>query len=211
MVDMIINLSFGLPSERPGGLLLTIIYAITSGIIALAMGLMYATITVSFPQWSLPIQAVCTFLRGIPVLLLIFLAQSSGLLQAMAGLVALALYSFSHVGEILRSFLSAYPGCCNQQARIMGLSPFLIWLKLKLPWTIRRAWSTLTTHWVSLLKDTGALVILALGELTTVAKALGETPTANSQWVIVFSITAILYFIATLSLIRVLKVVERLI
>jgi polar amino acid transport system permease protein len=207
---MIENLLIGLPGGRPGGLVLTILYAITSGAAALALGFVYAAIGVVLPRASLPLQAASAFLRGVPLLLLVFLlAQASGLSVGMAGFFALLLYSFAHVSEVLRSFLTSYPASLSDQARVMGIGPVREWLQLRMPWTLRHAWGAIGTHWVSLLKDTGALVVLGIGELTTVAKALGETPAGPDQWVVVLVSAAALYLAATLVLIRLLGSVER--
>jgi ABC-type amino acid transport system permease subunit len=207
---MIENLLIGLPGGRPGGLVLTILYAITSGAAALALGFVYAMIGVVLPRASLPLQAASALLRGVPLLLLVFLlAQASGLPVGMAGFFALLLYSFAHVGEVLRSFLTSYPASLSDQARVMGIGPVREWLRLRMPWTLRHAWGAIGTHWVSLLKDTGALVVLGIGELTTVAKALGETPAGPDQWVVVVVSAATLYLAATLLLIRLLESVER--
>lgn len=206
---MVVNLLFGLPGDRPGGLLLTILYAVAAGGAALAMALVYATIGVKWPRSSLALQAISAFLRGIPVLLLVFLTGHLGGLSAgRAGLLALSLYSFAHLGEILRSFLAAYPAQLADQARVMGMVPVWEWLLMRFPWTLRHALAAISTHWISLLKDTGALVVLGVGELTTVAKALAETPANYNQWEIVFTLAAALYLAVTLALIKMLHFAE---
>lgn len=207
---MVVNLLVGLPGDRPGGLVLTLFYAVASGGGAVLLGLVYAWIGVTWTRASLGLQAASAFIRGIPVLLLIFLtAHLSGLTTGGAGLVALSLYSFSHVGEVLRSFLGAYPAEMAEQARVMGMLPVWEWLLLRIPWTLRHAWAALSTHWISLLKDTGALVVLGVGELTTVAKALAETPANYNQWATIFVLAAAIYLLATFGLIKSLQVVER--
>lgn len=207
---MIENLLIGLPGERPGGLVLTVLYAVAAGWSALLLGFAYATIGVILPKASLPLQATSAFLRGVPLLLLMFLlAQTSSLPVGIAGLLAILLYSFAHVSEVLRSFLASYPAHLSDQARVMGIGHAREWLGLRIPWTLRHAWGAVGTHWVSLLKDTGALVVLGIGELTTVAKALGETPAGANQWVTVLVSAAALYLVATLVLIWLLQSVER--
>lgn len=91
----------------------------------------------------------------------------------------------------------------------MGMGPVREWVRLRIPWTLRHAWGAVGTHWVSLLKDTGALVVLGIGELTTVAKALSETPAGPNQWVTVLVSAAGLYLAATLVLIWFLRWTER--
>jgi ABC-type amino acid transport system permease subunit len=207
---MIENLLIGLPGARPGGLVLTILYAVAAGWGALLLGFAYAMIGVVLPRASLTLQAASAFLRGVPLLLLVFLlAQLSSLPIGVAGLVALLLYSFAHISEVLRSFLASYPTSLSDQARVMGMGPVREWVRLRIPWTLRHAWGAVGTHWVSLLKDTGALVVLGIGELTTVAKALGETPAGANQWVTVLVSAAGLYLAATLVLIWCLRWTER--
>lgn len=207
---MVVDLLIGLPGERPGGLLLTILYFFISGLAGLAIGFAYAAVGVTMPRASLPLQAGTAFFRGIPLLLLIFLAaHAPGFSPGVAAVVGLTLYSFSHVGETLRSFLASYPRSRIEQARLMGISPAREWLQLRGPWTLWRAWAALVTHWVSLLKDTGALVILGVGELTFVAKVLSENPSGREQWGVVITAAGILYLLATLALVQCLGVAAR--
>jgi ABC-type amino acid transport system permease subunit len=86
------------------------------------------------------------------------------------------------------------------------MRPWADWLELRTPWTVWRAWNALFTHWASLLKDTGALVILGVGELTMVAKVLSELEAGFDRWLFVLVLAAALYLVATLLLIRMLQV-----
>ena len=200
---MVLNLLIGLPGERPGGLLLSLIYFFASGMAALALGGVYAVLCVALPRASLLLQAATAVLRGVPLILLVFLfAHVSWFTVAVAGLVALTLYSFGHVGEVLRSFLAAYPTAVAEQARLMGMNSVRDWLQLRMPWTLWRSWTALITHWVSLLKDTGALVILGIGELTTTSKVLSEVSPSFEQWAAILVVAACLYLGATLALIQ---------
>jgi ABC-type amino acid transport system permease subunit len=206
---MILNLLLGLPNDRPGGILLTVIVFIAAASGAVVAGFLYAAVCVWFPRASLILQAASALLRGVPLLLLLFfIAQTSALRAALAGLLALILYSFSHVSEILRSFLASYPAQFVQQARAMGVGPVREWLQLRVSWTLGRSLGALGTHWISLLKDTGALVILGVGELTSVAKILSETTASYDRWITVLMTAAGVYLIATLALIHGLQVLK---
>ena len=208
---MIVNLLFGLPNARPGGLALTVLFFLAAALVAMVVGFAYGAVCVVLPRASLPLQGASALLRGVPLLLLMFLlAQATGIPVAVAGLLALVLYSFAYVGEIIRSFLASYPVSLANQARIMGLGPVREWLQLRLPWTLGSALDALGTHWISLLKDTGALVVLGIGELTSVAKVLSETTASYDRWVLILSVAAGVYLLATLLLIRGLGVVRRL-
>lgn len=83
----------------------------------------------------------------------------------------------------------------------MGMTATAEVVLLRVPWTIRRSLDALLTHWVSLLKDTGALIILGIGELTTLARTLSETAATTAEWLTVVATASGLYLAATLSLI----------
>ena len=203
-------LLIGLPDERPGGLLLSFGYFLTSAGGAVIAGLGYATLAILSRRLSMALQGVTAVLRGIPLLLLVFLlANLPGLTTGEAALLGLLLYSFSHVSEILRGFVTAYPADLQEQARVMGLSYLRELLELRFPWTLWHALPALLTHWISLLKDTGALVVVGIGELTTVAKILGESAADFHVWATVLGSAAGLYLITTLTLIGVVELMTQ--
>lgn len=203
-------LVIGLPDQRPGGLVLTLLLFLLAGAFAIVLGLFYAVVTTVLPAIGMPLQAASALLRGVPPLLLVFmLAHLVPASTMLAGLLALTLYSFSHTGEILRSFLGAYPASLSEQAKIMGLGILGEWLRLRLPWTLWRGLPALLTHWASLLKDTGALLVIGIGELTTVAKLLSESSAAWDRWVTIISLAGGLYLLATVSMLRLMPVIVR--
>jgi ABC-type amino acid transport system permease subunit len=202
---VIANLVVGLPGQRPGGLVLTVIVAVGSAGCAVLLGMAYASVCVMAPRASLVLQAALALLRGIPLLLLIFaLAQTTSVGLAAAGFAGLVLYSLSHVGETLRSFLASHPQALDDQARLLGLGSVRRLLTLRLPWTLRRSLDALATHWISLLKDTGALVVLGIGELTTVTKVLSENGSLRN-WQLVLLTSGLLYLCTAVLLISVLR------
>jgi ABC-type amino acid transport system permease subunit len=199
---VIIDLLVGLPGQRPGGLLLSVLCAVAAGAAAVAAGLCYATVCVQAPRATLIVQGGLALLRGIPLLLLIFaLAQLTAMPLWAGGVTALFLYSLSHVGEALRSYLSTYPPALREQARLLRVPAAREWFTLRIPWTLRRSLDALGTHWISLLKDTGALTILGIGELTTVAKLWSERR-STTGWLLVLCTAALLYLIAVFVLAR---------
>lgn len=208
---MIEDLLIGLPGQRPGGLALSLLFFVAAAISAVAAGLAYATLCVAFPRASLPAQAVTALLRGVPPLLLVFgLGQAGGVPVSVGAFAALALYSFSHVGEILRSFLGSYPAELREQGRVLGLRALAEWRHLRVPWTLRHALDALATHWISLLKDTGALIVLWIGELTTVTRILTDSRPDLDYGATVIAAASAMYLAATLSLIAAVGLARRL-
>ena len=199
-------LLIGLPGERPGGLLLTIFCFFASLLGGLIMGLAYAHATALAPRVSFALQAMCSFLRGVPPILLVFFAAHlPGVSPLVAGILALSIYSSCHVGETLRAFLLAYPRVAIEQAHVIPLSRFTDWIGLRLPWTLSMAAPALLTHWISLLKDTGAFVVIGIAELTTVAKLLSETHARLEDWLAVLGAAAALYLVTTIFMVWLLS------
>lgn len=207
---MIVHLLFGFPEDRPGGLSLTILYFVSAALLALGAGIGYAAICTALRRAGLVLQGATAVLRGIPLLMLVFmLAQLTSLSVSIVAVVALTAYSFTHVGETCRSFLSAYPDELRSQARVMGLTRPQELLQLRVPRTLAYALDALATHWVSLLKDTGALLVLSIGELTTVTKVMSENTSTSREWIGILALSGALYLGTTLLLVQALEVLRR--
>lgn len=203
------NLLIGLPGHRPGGLALSLLLGVGSAAVSLLVGFGYATVCVGLPRASLPLQGAMAFVRGIPLLVLVFMAGAGTPLPlVVAGFVALCLYSVCHVGEILRGFLGSYPGLLRDQARLTGLSVPAEWIILRAPWALRRSLAALGTHWISLYKDTGALTVLAIGELTTIVQLLSQT-VSTERWLGILARAAALYLITSLTIAAALRILMR--
>lgn len=206
---MLTNLLIGLPGHRPGGLALTLLLGVGSAVVALLFGLVYATACVALPRASFPLQAAMAFIRGIPLLILVFMAGAGTPLPlVLAGFMALCMYSLCHVGEILRGFLNSYPKLLRNQARLTGLSLPAEWFILRIPWTLRRSLAALGTHWISLYKDTGALTVLAIGELTSIVQLLSETA-STEEWIRILATAAALYLVTSLTIAAALRILMR--
>jgi polar amino acid transport system permease protein len=206
---MIADLLVGFPGQRPGGLALSILMTVGSGAAAMMLGVIYATICVHLPRISLPLQAGLAVLRGVPLLVLVFaLAQVTSLPLPMVGFAALLAYSLCHVGEILRGYLSAYPRVLRDQSRLLCFGWVREWVGLRLPWTLRQSLDTVATHWIDLLKDTGALTVVGIGELTTVASLLSERA-SSGQWELILAFSGLLYLGTTLFLLQAIKFMRR--
>jgi len=207
-MDLLTDLLVGLPGQRPGGLLLSVVTAVLAAATAVVAGILYGAVCAKAPMLTIGLQAGLALLRGIPLLLLIFaLAQLTTLPLPATGFAALTLYSLSHVGETFRSYLTTYPRALSEQANLLTISPARDWLTLRVPWAFRKSLDTLGTHWISLLKDTGALTVLGIGELTTVARLLSERAD-TSRWALVLTTAAALYLAAVLVLMRTLAIAK---
>lgn len=198
---MITNMLIGFPDQRPGGLLLSVMLTAVAFAGAVVIGYGYAVVCQAFPRTSLSLQGLLAALRGIPLLLLVFFAvQISSMPPSAAGCVALLIYALCHVGEILRSYRAAYPVTMAEQSQVLGLGRVRDEVALKAQWTLLRSFDSLGTQAISLLKDTGALTIVGIGELTTIARGLSAGASAG-EWATTLMTAAALYLTATLLLV----------
>jgi ABC-type amino acid transport system permease subunit len=208
-VTLLDLLVFGLPGERPGGLMLTVLAFLGAAGGGFVLGGLYAVACVAMPSTSWALMAGATLFRGVPPILLVFaLAHLSVFSPVVAGIAGLVLYSFSHTGETLRAYLVIYPRPLADAARVAGFHPIVDWPFLRLGWSVRQGMSALTTHWISLLKDTGALVILGIGELSTTAKLISESTANLATWTAALGTAAVLYMLATIALLGILNAVH---
>jgi ABC-type amino acid transport system permease subunit len=206
---VIVDLLIGLPAQRPGGILLTVLIGAGAASGALLLGIIYATACVRLPWLSLGLQVPLAVARGIPLILLIFaIGQLTTLPLVLTGYLALLLYSLCHVGETLRGFMNSYPRALSDQARVLGYGGLRDWVLLRLPWTLRSSLDALATHWISLLKDTGALTVLSIGELTTVASTLSQTSDVT-HWELIISLAGLIYLSTAVILIQSLELLRR--
>jgi len=122
-------------------------------------------------------EAYTTIFRGLPellTLLLIYygaqiLIQNTGLSinisPFVAGLIALSLVLGAYSSEVL---LAAMRGVeCGQieAARSFGMSPALVFRRVKAPQMLRLALPGLGNNWLVLLKDTSLVSVIALDDL----------------------------------------------
>ncbi|GIG54223.1 amino acid ABC transporter permease [Demequina activiva] len=117
-------------------------------------------------------SAVVTELaRGLPVLMLMFLAKLffgwSPLWSVVFGLVV---YNAAVVAEILRAGLAALPAGQREAGLSIGLSPMRTTLLIELPQAVRIMLPALISQMVVLLKDTALGYIVSYNELLRVIK-----------------------------------------
>lgn len=198
------NLLIGFPNQRPGGLLLSLILAV----FGLGMGLLPAILVGSgrdsrFWLFRRFCQLYVNMLRGLPfILLLILVHQVIGgrrfgldLSPRAASLVSLALYSSAYQAEIVRSGLRAVPSQLVESARVVGGSPWRVFLEIEISYAFRVMLPAFTGQAISLFKDTSVLVVVGVSELMTVARSvLGSDVRNSSQWVAVYLFVGFLYF-----------------
>jgi His/Glu/Gln/Arg/opine family amino acid ABC transporter permease subunit len=184
---------FPLLLQRAGGLLLTLLVTVFSLIIGAAIGTILALgrrETTSDTQRSglkhlvgrahrYVAAAFVEGLRGLPIMLLVLLIfylpyrviemRVPSFVLAMA---AFSLYAGVYFSEILRAGFRAVDPGLREVGRVLGLTPTQILLNIELPIVCRTMMPDLINLAVTVFKDTSTLAIVAVPELTYVARQL---------------------------------------
>jgi len=122
------------------------------------------------------------------------------------GIAALAFFTGAYVGEIVRSGIQSIDKGQTEAARSLGMSSYQCLRYIILPQALRRILPPLAGQFISLIKDSSLLGIIAIRELT---KATREVITTNLQPFELWFVCAIMYLILTFSLSMFLQFLER--
>mgnify|MGYP000132605557 CR=1 FL=1 len=162
--------------DNYGGLLLTVIVAISGIAFSFPIGVMLALgRKSSFPL----IRPLCVLyielIRGVPLISLLFMGQFAlGFLfppgsnipgPVPRAIIMITAFSAAYVAEIVRGGLQSVPNGQVEAGKAIGLSPVTISFKIVLPQALRNSIPALIGQFISLLKDVSLLVIIGQKEI----------------------------------------------
>jgi polar amino acid transport system permease protein len=134
---------------------------------------------------------------------------SSGLGRLPAfwyGVASLAFFAGAYVTEIVRGGIQSIHRGQTEAARSLGMSYGQSMLHIILPQALRRILPPLAGQFISLIKDSSLLGMIAIRELT---KAAREAVTVSLQPFEVFFLTAALYLVLTFTLSMLVQRLEK--
>ncbi len=205
------------------GLWLTIKVSIIATVFGVFIGLFAGIARVSanpFFRWTA--VTYVEIIRGSPLLVQIFiwyfvlgtlinsiLAQV-GIAQIPPplwyGVASMATFAGAYVAEIVRAGIQSIHRGQNEAARSLGMSYAQAMVHVILPQAIRRILPPLAGEFISLIKDSSLLGIIAIRELT---KATREVVTTSLQAFELWFVCALLYLVLTFTLSMCVKYLER--
>jgi len=196
-----------------GGLLLTLVIAITGIVTSLPLGVLLAL----GRQSKMPIVRLVSvifieFWRGVPlitvlfmssVMLPLFLPEGVSLDKVVRPLVGVALFSAAYMAEVVRGGLQAIPKGQYEGAMALGLSYWQMMRFIILPQALKLVIPGIVNTFIGLFKDTSLVSIIGLMDLlgivqSSLADAKWATPTtaptaylflAMIYWVFCFSMS----------------------
>ncbi|NJN17561.1 MAG: amino acid ABC transporter permease [Oscillochloris sp.] len=205
-----------------GGLMLTMILAISGIVLSFPLGVLLALGRRS----KLPvIKGFCIayieLIRGVPlvtvlfmsaIMLPLFLPADVRVDAVVRAIVAVTLFSAAYLAENVRGGLQSIPNGQEEAARALGLNTFQTIILITLPQALRAVIPVLVSQFISLFKDTSLVVIIGLIDLLGIAQSIITQPewlgTPGGVWRETYFVIAMIYWIFSFTISRTSKQIE---
>ena len=188
---VLISGGFGLevvPTEKWGGLMLTIVVAAVGIIASFPIGIVLAL----GRQSDMPVlKALCVgfieFIRGVPLITILFMASvvlplffSDGMDfdKLLRALIGITLFQSAYIAEVIRGGLQAIPKGQYEASESLGLSYWQGMILIILPQALKISIPNLVGSFISLFKDTTLVLIIGLFDVL----AMVTLTSSDSNW-----------------------------
>ena len=194
------------------GLWVTIWISFVSGFIGLVIGLITGLCRISKNP---TLRGLAVFyielIRGTPLLVQIFIfyffiGTVLNLDRTVAGIGALALFVGAYTAEIIRAGIQSIPKGQTEAARSLGMSAAETMVYIVLPQAFKRVLPPLAGQFISLIKDSSLVSVIAITDLT---KSGREIITSSFATFEIWFTVALLYLVVTSVLSQLLFWLER--
>lgn len=194
------------------GLWTTLWLSAISGVIALFIGLITGLARVSKNYTINGLAMVyIEFIRGTPLLVQIFIAYFFigtvfDLSRNVAGIGALALFAGAYVAEIFRAGIQSIPKGQMEAARSLGMPVWMAMVDVILPQAFKRILPPLSGQFISLIKDSSLVSVIAITDLTKSGREIITSTFATFE---VWLVVAAMYLLLTSVLSQLVFYMER--
>ena len=220
--DVVAEITYSKPGILLEGLWITIHVSALAIVLGIFIGLCTGLCRLSDnPALRWGAITYIEIIRGSPLLVQIFLWYFvagyliDGMMQKMGmsafsplwyGVVALAIFTGAYVAEIVRAGIQSVHRGQMEAARSLGMTHGQAMRKVILPQAFRRIMPPLAGQFISLIKDSSLLGVMAVRELT---KATREAVTSSLQSLELWFTCALLYLVLTFTLSLFVQYLER--
>lgn len=202
---------FLLLAER--GLPATLILAVVGFVFAIVLGGAVGLIRfLRIPIISPLLRCYIDVMRGLPFLMILFflfyVLPFFGIrMTAMTtGILALSLHTGAYVSEIIRSALQSIPRVQHEAAKVLAMTTYQRIRYVIIPQATNIALPPLSGQIVLHIKDTSVVSVIALTELTRVARVQMQS---NLEPLITFAVLSVFYFGMCYPILRLSSKLER--
>ena len=207
------NLLWGFPSQRPGGLLLTILLSAGSILVGLVLAIGVAVALHSrFAVIRFLFGRLVWVLRSIPLIVMLILFFQFLGTGAIFGLelssfwsaaLTLTLYSMAYQADVLKGGITAVPQHLIDDSRVLGASRWTVLTTVTIPYAVRTMRPALVTQAITVFKDSSVVVVLGVADLTTTARIVLGADISNAPfWVATYLTVGFLYWCVAFALSR---------
>jgi len=218
------DIDFGLPyveTRQWGGLLVTLVIAVTGIVASLPLGILLALGRRSqMPIVRLLSVVFIEFWRGVPLITVLFFAtymlplflpqgsNPDGLLRALVGV---ALFSAAYMAEVVRGGLQAIPKGQYEGAMAVGLTWGQMMRLIILPQALTMVIPGIVNSFISLFKDTTLVLIVSIFDFLGQLRASFTDPNWASPVTLYtgFAFAGVVYFLFCFGMSRYSLFVER--
>jgi general L-amino acid transport system permease protein len=215
---------FGLPrveTPRWGGLMLTLVVAISGIAASLPLGILLALGRRStMPVVRLASIAFIEFWRGVPlitvlfmasVLLPLFLPEGVHFDKLLRALIGVALFSAAYMAEVVRGGLQAIPRGQYEAAMALGLGYWKTMRLIILPQALKLVIPGIVNTFIGLFKDTTLVLIIGLFDLLGIIQLSFTDPNwaSPTQSLTAYLFAAAVYWVFCFSMSRYSMFMER--
>ncbi|MBI3958822.1 MAG: amino acid ABC transporter permease [Chloroflexi bacterium] len=194
------------PTNLWGGLLLSLLLAVFGIAISFPLGVLLALGRQSkLPAIRMVSVLYIEFIRGVPLISLLFMAQVMLQLflpdgfptidRALRALAAVTLFSAAYTAENVRGGLQSIPRGQYEAADALGLSTFHSMTFIILPQALRAVIPVLVGQFIGLFKDTSLVALVGLFDLLGVARTVLGNPNWLGTHQEVYAFIGLLYWI----------------
>ncbi|MFH1893081.1 MAG: amino acid ABC transporter permease [Candidatus Zixiibacteriota bacterium] len=180
--------------------------------LALAIGVIAGTIRVAKLRFfSSAARIYVDVIRGVPLLVLIFFIYFGlgGILnigRMTAGVISLGVCYGAYIAEIFRAGILAIPKGQFEAALSLGMTRQQTFRHVIIPQAFRIAIPPIANEFIACLKDSSLVSVIAMREITRAGREYFSRTFADFQ---VWLVVAILYLILTITLAKVVSILER--
>lgn len=202
------------PKGPLGGLAMTLVLAFFGLALSIPLALGIAIARVSpYKAVAKTAAALVQVVRGMPLLMLIFWAyfvvpKLTG--QTVSGfttlICALVLYESAYLSEVIRSGIEAIPKGQIEASRSLGMGYWGTMFRVVLPQALFNVLPSMTSQFVSTIKETSLGYVISVNELTFAANQINNLVLTKPLQV--FGILAMTYFIVCFTLSRTLSALD---
>ena len=174
------------PTSDWGGLLVTLVVALTGIVVSLPLGIVLALgRRSSMPAIRMLSIVFIEFWRGVPLITVLFMASVMLPLFLPEGmspdnllrvLVGVALFSSAYMAEVVRGGLQAIPAGQYEAARAIGLGYWRAMFHVVLPQALRHVIPGIVNTFIGLFKDTTLVLIVGIYDLLGQVRAQLSDP-----------------------------------